>query len=376
MSKPPHPRPMGDRVERTGVVRKAELQLAASVALLAVLALVLLTAPSASARAGAGRIPALALSWLAPTPADGKTFTVTPGTNLTVPLAASAARSSTRIWASGLAAGAVLTSKAGVPGSAELSWTPTKAQLGTHVFVVVAGSDSAGVATRPRALFVHVVPATRPAANEITPIGTNGVYRWAYLLERATARAKPTTSSRIVTRLNVFTGDSTVNLVLLLARTIDAKGRVWFRVRLPILPNNSTGWVLADSLTTSRPVSTYLVIYRKLFTATLYRHGRAIFTTRVGVGKPYWPTPSGDFYVREILTGYGDPFYGPVAFGTSARSAVLTDWEGGGGVIGIHGTNSPQILPGRVSHGCVRMNNDSVLRLLRLMQLGTPVAIR
>jgi len=367
---------MGDRVERTGVVRKAELQLAASIALFVLLALVLLTAPSASARVKAGRIPALALSWAAPTPADGKTFTVTPGSKLTVPLAAAAPRSSTRIWASGLAAGAVLTSKAGLPGSAELNWTPTKAQLGTHVFVVVAGSESDSVATRPRTIFVHVVPTVTPTANEITPIGTNGVYRWAYLLERTPARARPTTSSRIVTRLNVFTGDSTVNLVLLLARTTDAKGRVWFRVRLPILPNNSTGWVLADSLTTSRSVSTYLVIYRKLFTATLYRRGRAIFTTRVGVGKPYWPTPSGDFYVREILTGYGDPFYGPVAFGTSARSAVLTDWEGGGGVIGIHGTNSPQILPGRVSHGCVRMNNGSVLRLLRLMQLGTPVAIR
>src|SRR4051812_5737555 len=367
---------MGDRVERTGVVRKAELQLAVSVALLAALGLLaLLAAPSASARVGTSRVPALALSWLAPTPADGKTFTVTPGTKLTVPLAAATPRSSTRIWASGLAAGAVLRAKGG-PGSAGLNWAPTKAQGGTQVFVVVAGSDAAGVATRPRAIFVHVVPATAPTAGAITPIGTNGVYRWAYLLERAAARAKPSTSSRIVTRLKVFTGDSTVNLVLLLARTTDAKGRLWYRVRLPILPNNSTGWVLADSLTTSRAVSSYLVIYRKLFTATLYRGGRAIFTTRIGVGKPYWPTPSGDFYIREILTGYGDPFYGPVAFGTSARSAVLTDWEGGGGVIGIHGTNSPQILPGRVSHGCVRMNNDSVLRLLHLMQLGTPVAIR
>ena len=97
VSKPPYPRPMGDRVERTGVVRKAELQLAASVALLVALALVLLTAPSASARVGAGRIPALALSWLAPTPADGKTFTVTPGTKLTV-RCGGRPRSSTRIW--------------------------------------------------------------------------------------------------------------------------------------------------------------------------------------------------------------------------------------------------------------------------------------
>jgi lipoprotein-anchoring transpeptidase ErfK/SrfK len=53
---------------------------------------------------------------------------------------------------------------------------------------------------------------------------------------------------------------------------------------------------------------------------------------------------------------------------------VLTDWPGGG-FIGIHGTNQPEILPGRVSHGCVRMPNAAVLRLARLMPLGTPVTI-
>ena len=85
--------------------------------------------------------------------------------------------------------------------------------------------------------------------------------------------------------------------------------------------------------------------------------------------------PAGDFYVREVLTNFHDPFYGPVAFGTSARSAVLTDWPGGG-FIGIHGTDTPQILPGRVSHGCIRVRNGPILHLLALMPVGTPVAIR
>ncbi len=55
-----------------------------------------------------------------------------------------------------------------------------------------------------------------------------------------------------------------------------------------------------------------------------------------------------------MLYGFDAPVYGPLAFGTSARSAVLTDWPGGG-FIGIHGTNEPELLPGRVSHGCVRL---------------------
>jgi lipoprotein-anchoring transpeptidase ErfK/SrfK len=52
----------------------------------------------------------------------------------------------------------------------------------------------------------------------------------------------------------------------------------------------------------------------------------------------------------------------------------LTDWPGGG-FIGIHGTNEPQLLPGRVSHGCIRLRNRDIARLAELMPVGTPVTI-
>ena len=341
-------------------------------ALVAVLAI----APSAGARHESARIPALALSWRAPTPADGSTYTVAAGSRLSVALAVGSEGGAARIWASGLPAQAVLSATTRSPASARLNWTPSKAQIGTHAFVFAAASERGSIATQPRTVFVQVVPATPPGIADEIPIGTDGIYRWAYVYRPAVARATPAMSARVITRLKVYTLDATVNLVLLVGHKLDGHGRLWYRVRLPILPNNSTGWVRADDLTTTRSVSTYLVIYRRLFTATLYRNGHPIFRTRVGVGKPYWPTPTGDFYIREILTGYGNPFYGPVSFGTSARSSVLTDWEGGGGVVGVHGTNAPQILPGRVSHGCVRMKNGPVVRLLHLMPLGTPVAIR
>jgi lipoprotein-anchoring transpeptidase ErfK/SrfK len=64
-----------------------------------------------------------------------------------------------------------------------------------------------------------------------------------------------------------------------------------------------------------------------------------------------------------------------VAFGTTARSAVLTDWPDGG-FVGIHGTSEPQLVPGRVSHGCIRLRNEDILRLVGLMPVGTPVTIR
>ena len=94
----------------------------------------------------------------------------------------------------------------------------------------------------------------------------------------------------------------------------------------------------------------------------------------MGVGKRRWPTPTGEFYVRNELRGFDSPAYGPVAFGTSARSAVLTDWPAGG-FVGIHGTNRPGLLPGSVSHGCIRMRNREIRRLARLMPVGTPVTI-
>jgi lipoprotein-anchoring transpeptidase ErfK/SrfK len=116
------------------------------------------------------------------------------------------------------------------------------------------------------------------------------------------------------------------------------------------------------------------VIDRQRLTATLNRNGRDVFRAKVGVGTTQYPTPAGEFYVRTRLAGYDDPFYGPVAFGTSARSPVLTDWPGGG-FVGIHGTDQPELIPGRISHGCIRLRNIDILRLARLMPLGTPITI-
>jgi lipoprotein-anchoring transpeptidase ErfK/SrfK len=149
---------------------------------------------------------------------------------------------------------------------------------------------------------------------------------------------------------------------------------VWVKVRLPILPANRTGWVQRKALSDWKEVRTRLVVDRRRLTATLYRRGKVAFRAPVGVGLPQWPTPRGEFFIRNQLYGFGNAVYGPLAFGTSARSPVLTDWPGGG-FIGIHGTNQPYLLPGRVSHGCIRMKNGHILRLARLMPVGTPLTV-
>ena len=197
--------------------------------------------------------------------------------------------------------------------------------------------------------------------------------RFAPVSRRIAARTAPLPDARTVATLATRTEERTTNIVVVLGeRTIG--GLAWVHVRLPVLPNGRTGWVPRNALGGYTFLETRLVVDRRRFRATLYRGGREIFRAPVGVGTPQAPTPPGEFYVRLKLSGFDNPVYGPVAFGTNARSTTLTDWPGGG-YIGIHGTNAPDLLPGRVSHGCVRMRNADILELSRMMPVGTPVTV-
>jgi lipoprotein-anchoring transpeptidase ErfK/SrfK len=200
------------------------------------------------------------------------------------------------------------------------------------------------------------------------------LWMWSVVERPARALSAPGRGRR-VGRLRTRTPEGTDNLVLLRRRARDARGRVWVEARLPVLPNGTVGWVPRDALGGYRLVRTHLVVNLRRFSATLERDGRPVFRAPVGVGLPRWPTPRGRFYIRNKLVRYRSTFYGPLAFGTSARSAALTDWPDGG-FVGVHGTGRPELVPGRISHGCIRMRNRDIRRLGRLMPVGTPVTIR
>jgi lipoprotein-anchoring transpeptidase ErfK/SrfK len=148
---------------------------------------------------------------------------------------------------------------------------------------------------------------------------------------------------------------------------------VWIQIGLLGRPNGRKGWVPRDALGGFNTVRTQLVVNLRTLRATLFKRGRRIWSSPVGVGAPSTPTPRGRYYVRERLKSLGGT-YGPWAFGTSAYS-VLSDWPGGG-VVGIHGTNQPQLIPGRPSHGCVRVPNRKIRQLARRMPIGTPIHIK
>ena len=338
-----------------------------AVALLAAAAAFLLVLPAAHARDSG-------VVWVSPTRADQTHFTVMEGKKLTLQMTASTKAPEAFVLIQplvGLPTGAVLNAKtSGSVSKATLRWTPH--ELGQYRFRFGA-SGGPGVSAPVLTYVIDVKPNVRyPHSYNLIDRKTA---HWAMVVKRVGVHSAPNKASRLLTTLGMTTPDKTQNLVQVLEGLDRSETETWYRVRLPILPNNSTGWVPATALGKLSEVNTHLYVDTAKLKATLEVDGKPVFTTLIGIGKTYWPTPHGNFYIRSKLTNFDSPFYGPVAFATSARSATLTDWPGGG-FVGVHGTSLPDILPGRVSHGCVRMPNASILRLARLMQVGTPVTIR
>jgi lipoprotein-anchoring transpeptidase ErfK/SrfK len=221
-------------------------------------------------------------------------------------------------------------------------------------------------------------PPPQPGLKVPAPVPLHdirGLSTWAPVRRATIARTAPSSGAPAVLAVSALTPEGTTNIVELLGGVRRGPGGLWQHVRLSGLPNGLSGWVPDSTLGGSVEVDTKLVVDRERFTATLTAAGKRIFTAPVGIGRPQSPTPSGSFYVRDVLSRFASPRYGPVAFGTSARSPTLTDWPAGG-YVGIHGTDDPAAIPGAISHGCIRMRNFDILRLARLMPIGTPVIVR
>jgi hypothetical protein len=202
------------------------------------------------------------------------------------------------------------------------------------------------------------------------------ITRWAHTNLIAPIRSKPSHEAKRVGSLRWNTEDGLPEVYIVLRSRLDDMERGWLKIRVPGRPNGRTGWVRDESLSNLKTVRTHLTVDRGRLEATLRKRGKVVWRSRIGVGAPGTPTPRGRFWIRERLPNLGgSPIYGPWAFGTSAYSNQLTDWPGGG-VVGIHGTNQPSLIPGRPSHGCIRVPNGNISRLAKLMPVGTPVRIK
>lgn len=205
------------------------------------------------------------------------------------------------------------------------------------------------------------VPSSFPAAGDI-------------LDNVLVIRNQPHAGARVVKRLHAVRPDQRLQIVHAVAAVQDADGRAWLKLSLPMRPNNRLGWALAESVAV-KPISQRIVIDLSSRSLKLFRGNRLLVSTRkVGIGKRRTPTPLGYFYVTAKYRPAGRG-YGVFALETSAYSPGLTDWPGGG-IVGIHGTFDPGILPGAVSHGCVRVTNAVIRKLKRLAPVGTAIVVR
>ena len=200
--------------------------------------------------------------------------------------------------------------------------------------------------------------------------------RWAgTALPGTPVRTGPGSHYRTIAHLHLFTEDGLSEVYELIAQETDKYGTTWVHIDVPMRPNGVTGWVPEDDLTSYHVVRSLLLVNLTTKRLTLFTKGRVVFQAPVGVGKPSTPTPTGRFWVREKFpVNPPVPLYGPYAIGTSDYSTTETDWPGGG-IIGIHGTDQPSLVPGDPSHGCVRLHNADITRLYPLVQIGTPIVI-
>jgi lipoprotein-anchoring transpeptidase ErfK/SrfK len=199
-----------------------------------------------------------------------------------------------------------------------------------------------------------------------TPLGTPSVY------------LDPSTSSKRIDipAQTAAKAPTTFAVVGDASTPATSKNPGWYQVLLPSRPNGTTAWVPTTSVTVTK---TPLRIFVDLTTRTLRveSDGTTDMTVPVAIGTLENPTPTGATYVTELIQNTNPAgSYGPYAYGLALHSNTLSEFEGGDGQVGIHGTNQPRLIGESVSHGCVRLTNDNVKKLVALqLPLGVPVFI-
>ncbi|MFV0524860.1 MAG: L,D-transpeptidase family protein [Acidimicrobiales bacterium] len=206
-------------------------------------------------------------------------------------------------------------------------------------------------------------PTTRPA-----DIGEPAASRAIVITDEVEVRDRP--GGEVTATLSNRTDFGSTRVLLVEDRRDD-----WVQIRLPLRPNHQTGWVPASAVTVEE-LDVTVEISLSERTLAVVENGRTVLETPVAVGAGDNPTPPGTFFVTDKLESPSpDGAYGPYALGLSGYSDTLTEFAGGNGQIGLHGTNDPDSIGRAVSHGCIRVPNSVISELAQRLPLGTPVII-
>jgi lipoprotein-anchoring transpeptidase ErfK/SrfK len=220
--------------------------------------------------------------------------------------------------------------------------------------------------------------AAAPAAGAGLPLeAPTSTTTWtARVLAPVSARVAPRRSAREVVALQPVAPLGRGPTVLMVTGVRSVRGERWVRLKLPVRPNGTQGWVPAAALR-FHDTGLRIVIDQSDRRLTLIRRGRPILRATVAIGAPETPSPNGRFAVAEMIpTHTPGAFLGPIVFPLTGYSETLNEYAGGDGRVAIHGTSLPELLGTRASHGCIRVGNSDIVRLSRLVRPGTPVQIR
>jgi len=175
---------------------------------------------------------------------------------------------------------------------------------------------------------------------------------------------------------------TSASALLVLGERAGADHRCSLRVRLPWRPNGASGWIDSSHV---RLVSTpwRIVVDVAERRVTVLRSDRPVLVYRAVVGKPSTPTPTGRYAIATVWSGPPSGFTGSHILTLTAHSDVLSHFDGGDGLVALHGRGGTSLrdpLGSARSHGCVRLSNAAIDTLVRDIGAtalpGTPVTIR
>ena len=183
--------------------------------------------------------------------------------------------------------------------------------------------------------------------------------------------------------LKTFRLTSAGPTALILALTLFAVLLTATGVSAKSLPDQQSQETPASS-STAETEDYRLVINIPSRTLWVYKGDKIIRYFPVGVGKPGFMTPVGQYSVisKVIDPGWENPYLpkGKVRLAPGDDNPLGTRWIGfyrkGAGEYGMHGTDNPDSVGKFSSHGCVRLKVKDAEALFEMVDLGTPVVVQ
>jgi L,D-transpeptidase catalytic domain len=163
---------------------------------------------------------------------------------------------------------------------------------------------------------------------------------------------------------------------LLVLEATEADGKTWLKVRLPSWFSHgmSSGWVNADRVKIA--VNHWRVeVSRAAGTMKIIHDGTVVTTASVGTGTDSTPTPVGLHATYDHWRS-DEAVLGDWTVSLTTHSPQVPEFGGKQAVVAIHGWHASGGSAGSVSHGCIRVANDSLMRTIALrLPMGTPVQV-